>query len=146
MDDQSESTNAALILYKCVSCYDVSKIATLLTLQRAGNARQQPLPCTSCHLHTSVKSRIALKIIHDNAMVTTDDMLVDALPAKMFEDFVDTINAVKNRLERLKKQVSKRGKPQCCTGKGIFFKSQATMTCLKTALTQKLICQGFVRS
>lgn len=57
-------------------------------------------------------------------MVTTDDMLVDALAAKMFKDFVDTINAVKNRLERLKqqkKQVSKRGKPQCCTGKVFFF-------------------------
>lgn len=65
-------------------------------------------------------------------MVTTDDMLVDALPAKMFKDFVDAINAVKDRLERLKQQVSKRDEPQCCTGKGILFKSQATRTCLKT--------------
>lgn len=35
-------------------------------------------------------------------MVTTDDMLVDALPAKMFKDFVDAINAIQNRLESQK--------------------------------------------
>lgn len=83
---------------------DFQKIATYLTLQRATaeNARQQLLPGTSCHLHASVKSRITLKIIHDNAMVTTDDMLVDALPAKMFKDFVDAINAIQNRLESQK--------------------------------------------
>lgn len=80
-----------------------------LTIQRAtaGKAKQKPSPGTSCHLHASVKSRIALKIIHDNAMVTTDDMLVDALPAKMLKDFVDAINAIQNRLERHKNKVSK---------------------------------------
>lgn len=35
-------------------------------------------------------------------MVTTDDMLVDALPAKMFKDFVDAVNAIQNRLQREK--------------------------------------------
>lgn len=82
---------------------------TYLTIQRAsaGKARQKPSPGTSCHLHASVKSRITLKIIHDNAMVTTDDMLVDALPAKMLKDFVDAINAIQNRLERHKNKVSK---------------------------------------
>lgn len=40
-------------------------------------------------------------------MVTTDDMLVDALPAKMLKDFVDAINAIQNRLQRHKNKVSK---------------------------------------
>lgn len=119
------------MLVYCVSCYGFQKIATYLTLRRAsaGNAGQQPVPGTSCHLHTSVKSRIALKIIHDNAMVTADDMLVDALPAKMFKDFVDAINAIQNRLERQKQ--SERSRHSTA--------SQATTTCLKTALTQKPI-------
>lgn len=81
---------------------------TYLRIQRAtaGKAEQKASPGTSGHLHASVKSRIALKIIHDDAMVTTDDMLVDALPAKMLKDFVDAINAVQNRLERHKNRVS----------------------------------------
>lgn len=32
-------------------------------------------------------------------MVTADDMLVDALPAKMFKDLVDAVNAVQDRLQ-----------------------------------------------
>lgn len=56
-------------------------------------------PCTSCHLHTSVKGRFALKVIHDDAMVTIDDMLVDALPTEMLKNFVDAINAIQYSLE-----------------------------------------------
>lgn len=56
-------------------------------------------PGTSCHLHTSVKGRFALKVIHDDAMVTVDDMLIDALPTEMLKNFVDAINAVQYSLE-----------------------------------------------
>lgn len=31
-------------------------------------------------------------------MVTIDDMLVDALPPKVFQDFIDAVNAVQNGL------------------------------------------------
>lgn len=40
-------------------------------------------------------------------MVTADDMLVDALPAKMLKDFVDAVDAVQDRLESRKNKVSK---------------------------------------
>lgn len=55
-------------------------------------------PGTSSDFHASVKGRLTLKVIHDNAMVTIDDMLVDALPTEMFKDFVDTINSIQNSL------------------------------------------------
>lgn len=54
----------------------------------------QNSPSTSSHLHTGVKGRLTLKVVHDNAVVTIDDMLVDALPAEMLKDFVDTVNAI----------------------------------------------------
>lgn len=95
------SPNLCLCNHVHLSCYNFQMITTYLTIQRAtaGRTNQKPSPGASCHLHASVKSRITLKIIHDNAMVTTDDMLVDALPAKMLKDFVDAINAVQNCLE-----------------------------------------------
>lgn len=64
----------------------------------------QPPPGTSSHLHTGVKGRLTLKVIHDNAVVTIDDMLVDALPTKMLKDFVDAVNAVENSLEDHKRK------------------------------------------
>lgn len=63
-----------------------------------------PSPGTSSHLHTSVKGGLTLKVIHDYAVVTIDNMLVDALPTKMFEDFVDAVNAVQDSLEGHKRQ------------------------------------------
>ncbi len=56
-------------------------------------------PGTGSHLHTSVKGGLTLKVIHDDAVVTIDDMLVDALPAEMLKHFVNAVNAVKNSLE-----------------------------------------------
>ncbi len=58
----------------------------------------QRSPSTSSHLDTGVKGRLTLKVIHDDAVVTIDDMLVDALPAEMFKDFVNAVNAVQNGL------------------------------------------------
>lgn len=76
-------------------------VATFSSTQGANgdNEREQPSPGTGCHLHTSVKGRLALKVIHDDAVVTVDDLLVAALAAKMLKDLVDAINAVQNSLE-----------------------------------------------
>lgn len=67
----------------------------------------QPSPGTSSHLDTSVKGGLTLKVIHDDAVVTIDDMLVDALPAEMFKDFVDAVNAIQNSLEDHKRKKRK---------------------------------------
>ena len=64
-----------------------------------GKKKKQSLPGTSGHLHTGIESRLTLKVIHDYAVVTTDDMLVDAFPTEMLKDFVDAVNAVQNGLE-----------------------------------------------
>ena len=37
-------------------------------------------------------------------MVTVDDVLVDALPTEMLEDFVDAVNAVEDSLEDHKRK------------------------------------------
>lgn len=63
-------------------------------------------PGASCHLHTSIKRRLTFKIIHNNAMITIDDMLVNALPAKMLQYFVDAVNAVQNGLESNMKTIT----------------------------------------
>lgn len=68
------------------------------------NERERPSPGASCHLHASVKSRFALKVIHDDAVVTIDDMLVAALAAEMLKDLVDAINAVQNSLRGQKRK------------------------------------------
>lgn len=60
---------------------------------------KKPSPSTSSHLHTGVKGRLALKVIHDNPMVTIDHMLIDALSTEMFKHFVDTVNAIENSLK-----------------------------------------------
>lgn len=56
-------------------------------------------PGTSSHLHAGVKGGLALKVIHDDAMITIDDMLVDALPTEMLKDFVDAVDTIQNGLE-----------------------------------------------
>lgn len=67
----------------------------------------QPSPGTSSHLDTGVKGGLTLKVVHDDAVVTIDDMLVDALPTEMFKDFVDAVNAVQNSLEDHKRKTRK---------------------------------------
>lgn len=81
-------------------------VATFSSTQGANsdNERGQPSPGTSRHLHTSVKSRFALKVIHDDAVVTVDDLLVAALAAEMLKDLVDAVNAVQNSLEGHKRK------------------------------------------
>lgn len=76
------------------------------TRSQRWKCKKQPSPGTSRHLHASVKGRFALKVIHDDAVVTIDDMLVDALPTKMLKDFVDAINAVQNSLKGHKRKKS----------------------------------------
>lgn len=56
--------------------------------------QKQTTPGPSCNLHAGVKSRLTFKVIHDDAMITIDDMLVDALPTEMLKDFVDAVNTV----------------------------------------------------
>lgn len=61
------------------------------------------LPGASSHLHTSVKGGLTLKVIHDDAVVTIDDMLVDTLSTEMLKDFVNAVNAIQNSLKRKKR-------------------------------------------
>lgn len=57
-------------------------------------------PGASGHLHTGVESRFTIKVIHDDAVVTVDDMLVNALPAEMFQYFINAVDAIQNSLEK----------------------------------------------
>lgn len=66
--------------------------------------KHQSSPGTSSHLHTGVKSRLTLKVVHDDTVITVDDMLVDALPTEMLKDFVNAVDAVQNGLEVRKRK------------------------------------------
>lgn len=57
------------------------------------------VPGSGGHLHTGVESRIALEVVHDDAVVAVDDVLVDAFPAEVLQDLVDAVNAVQNGLQ-----------------------------------------------
>lgn len=61
--------------------------------------QKQTTPGPSRNLHAGVKSRLTFKVIHDDAMITIDDMLVDALSTEMLKDFVDAVNTVQDGLE-----------------------------------------------
>lgn len=56
-------------------------------------------PGASGHLHAGVEGRLALKVIHDDAVVPVDDVLVDALPAEMFQYFINAVDTIQNSLE-----------------------------------------------
>lgn len=55
-------------------------------------------PGPSCHLHASVEGRLALKVVHDDAVVAVDDVLVDALPPEVLQNLVDAIDAIQDCL------------------------------------------------
>ncbi len=57
-------------------------------------------PGASRHLHTGVEGRFTLKVVHDDAVVTIDDVLVDAFPAEMFQYFINAVDAIQNSLEK----------------------------------------------
>lgn len=65
----------------------------------AGWEKKQFSPSARCHFHAGVKSWLTLEIIHDNAMVTVDDMLVNPLPPKMLQNFVYAVDTVQNGLQ-----------------------------------------------
>lgn len=66
--------------------------------------KKQYTPGPSSHLHTGIKGRLTVKVIHDDAMVTIDDMLIDALPTEVLKDLIDAVDTVQNGLEDNKRK------------------------------------------
>lgn len=56
-------------------------------------------PGASSHLHAGVEGRFTLKVIHDYAVITVDDVLVDALPAEMLQYFINAVDTIQNSLK-----------------------------------------------
>lgn len=97
----TKSSKTTCVLVQNVHTHHKCLLVTFLlkTTTTTKKRRNQSSPGTSGHLHTGVKGGLALKVIHDDAVVTVDDMLVDALPTEMLEDFVDAVDTVQNGLE-----------------------------------------------
>lgn len=60
---------------------------------------EEPSPGPSGHLHAGVEGRLALKVVHHDAVVAVDDVLVDALAAEVLQHFVDAVDAIQNGLQ-----------------------------------------------
>lgn len=52
------------------------------------------------HLHAGVEGWFTLKVVHDDAVVAVDDVLVDALPPEVLQNLVDAVNTVQDGLEQ----------------------------------------------
>lgn len=57
-------------------------------------------PGPGCHLYASVEGWFTLKVVHDDAMVAIDDVLVDALPPEVLQDLVDAVNSIQDGLKK----------------------------------------------
>lgn len=60
--------------------------------------RARHSPGSRGDLHTGVEGGLTLKVVHDDAMVTVDDVLVDPLSAEMLQHLVDAVNTIQNGL------------------------------------------------
>lgn len=56
-------------------------------------------PGSGRHLHAGVEGWLTLKVVHDDAVVAVDDVLVDALPPEVLQNLVDAVNTVQDGLE-----------------------------------------------
>lgn len=72
--------------------------------QWSGTSRLTPLiflhsPGPGSHLYTGVEGWFTLKVVHDDAVVAVDDVLVDALPPEVLQNLVDAVDAVQDGLD-----------------------------------------------
>lgn len=61
------------------------------------------------HLHAGVEGWLTLKVVHDDAVVAVDDVLVDALPPEVLQNLVDAVNTVQDGLEEEEEENDRGG-------------------------------------